>query len=136
LEETVKALNAKPRADWSKAYFQYSNRLAFLHFLRREDGKAHLLFVDFIEDYGTKGPATDEAWKAAFASADYVLGLSARHKFTSCIHHVHPSVIEIKNETMDETAYLLSSSANTKRLKDEVQRINRGVSTPHELIEP
>ena len=102
LEETSQALDAKPLADWSKTYFQYANRLAFLHFLRCEGVNAHLLFVDFIEDREMKGPVSAEVWKTAFASADYVLGLRGRHKYTKYIHHVYPSVIAIKNKTMGE----------------------------------
>jgi len=121
LLETSETLHARPRADWSQAYFQYANRLAFLHFLRREGVNAHLLFVDFIEDYEMKGPSSSEAWKAAFASADYILGLSKSHKYNKFIHHVYPSVIKIKNKTMDETEYLMSSAANREKLLSAIK---------------
>ena len=96
LKETAATLNAKPRADWTQVYFQYANRLAFLHFLRREGVNANLLFVDFVEDFEMKGPASAEVWRVAFASADYVLGLSSNHKYSKFVNHVYPSVINIK----------------------------------------
>lgn len=96
LDETAVTLGAKPRADWSQVYFQYANRLAFLHFLRREGVDAHLLFIEFVDDKEMNGPTTSEAWKAAFASADYVLGLGRQHLYSKFIHHVHPSITEIQ----------------------------------------
>ena len=85
-------LGLRPAADWTQVYFQYANRLAFLWWLRRQGVEAELVFVSFLNDRDVGGPENAETWRAAFAGADYALGLPARHPLSAHIHHLAPDV--------------------------------------------
>ncbi|MBD3785767.1 MAG: hypothetical protein IE922_02185 [Sphingomonadales bacterium] len=88
---------AKPRAPWTDLFYQYANRLAHLAFLHAQGCPAHLMFVGFLGDQtpGIDGPATAEAWQAAFHCADHVLGLPRRHPLARYIHHLTPHVRDL-----------------------------------------
>lgn len=85
-------LGIASKVPWSDLYFQYANRLAFLWWLRSQGIDATLLFVSFLNDSDMGGPSSSETWEAAFAGADYTLGLRARHKLSRHVHHVAPDV--------------------------------------------
>lgn len=88
-------LGLRPVTNWSQVYFQYANRLAFLWWLRRQGVDAQLVFVSFVGDLDIGGPESAETWDAAFAAADYALGLPARHSLSAHVHHVMPDVRKI-----------------------------------------
>lgn len=88
-------LGVRPSTNWAEVYFQYANRLAFLWWLRKQGVEADLLFVSFLNDADIGGPSSVEAWHAAFAGADYALGLPARHRLAAHVHHVMPDVRQI-----------------------------------------
>ena len=92
LARTRAALGADDRSDWARVLYQYANRLAHLLWLREQGVEAHLLLVGFLGDRARGGPATAEAWQAAYLVADHALGLPAAHALKRCIHHVHPDV--------------------------------------------
>lgn len=92
LDRTRQALVADDRADWSRSFFQYANRLAHLWWLTEQGVDAHLLLVSFIGDHAQSGPADPETWQAAFRCADYAMGLPTKHALSRRIHHVHPDV--------------------------------------------
>ena len=57
--ETVKAyLGVNPEYNWTGHFYQYTNRLAHLYFLREHDVNAYLVFVYFLNDADMKGPGT------------------------------------------------------------------------------
>ena len=89
---TRKALNASGGADWCDHFYQYTNRLAHLHFLRANKVDARLLFVSFIGDEEMNGPHTESEWFSVFRAADYALGLPKRHALTRFVAHVYPDV--------------------------------------------
>ncbi|WP_143104126.1 hypothetical protein [Poseidonocella sedimentorum] len=80
---------------WSEIYFQYCNRLAFLWWLREQGVKATLFYVCFLNDPDLNGPTKPETWDAAFASANYALGLSKRHKLSGSIKYLYPDVTQL-----------------------------------------
>lgn len=75
LDETRVALGAKGGADWMERFYQFTNRLAHLHFLRREGVPALFAFVNFIGDDDMGGPAGAAGCDGAFRTAEYALGL-------------------------------------------------------------
>ena len=85
-------LGVQTSVDWSEVFYQYANRLTFLWWLRRNGINAKLLFVSFLNDTELNGPTVAETWHAAFAAADYALGLPSRHQLKKHIHHVMPDV--------------------------------------------
>ena len=92
LGETKTALHVTSETDWSSHFYQYTNRLAHLHFLRKSGVDARLLLVGFIGDTDMGGPKTAAEWKTVYRVADHALGLSARHPLSAFIHHIHPDV--------------------------------------------
>jgi hypothetical protein len=93
LEEVATALGARPnRAAWTEFFYQLANRIAHLHFLRRNGAPAWLVLVNFLNDREMGGPTTSEAWRAAYDVAFHVMGLGKRHALTPYIIEVFPVV--------------------------------------------
>jgi len=67
LNRTKKELGSKTDSDWSKTYYQYANRLAHVHFLRRNGVDAYFVPVYFLNDVEMNGLNTVDEWKGAFA---------------------------------------------------------------------
>jgi len=53
-----------PARDWNQPYYQYANRLAFLHFMGTQGVAARLCFLYFTGDAapGRTCPKSREAW--------------------------------------------------------------------------
>ena len=80
LNETKNYLNKKNEVDWSGKFYQYTNRIAHLYFLREKRNKdAYLVNIYFIGDDSVDGPTTKEEWKGAIEVMNRYLGLSS-HK--------------------------------------------------------
>lgn len=78
--------------NWADVFYQYANRLTFLWWLHKNGINAHLVFVSFLNDTELDGPQAPETWHAAFAAANYTLGLPSKHKLAKHIHHVMPDI--------------------------------------------
>ncbi len=68
LDDTKKFLRAGNRADWTKCFYQYANRLAHLYLLEELNKvPAALVFVYFVGDTTVPGrkPVSREGWEAA-----------------------------------------------------------------------
>lgn len=82
LLETKDYLNTKNNIDWSGKFFQYTNRIAHLYFLREKCNKnAYLINVYFIGDKSVNGPESIFEWKGALTVLRKYLGLT-RHKLS------------------------------------------------------
>jgi hypothetical protein len=82
--------------DWSSTFYQYANRLAFLYFLRQQNGiDAHLILVGFTGDHDMRGPISSEAWDAAYIILNAALGIPEEHPLTRFVHHVTLDVAEL-----------------------------------------
>ena len=77
LSQAKTAYGAKPDADWLTGYYQYANRLAHLHFLRRHGVPAWLGFVYFLNDEDMSGPQTSAGWQHDLGLVHEHLGLSS-----------------------------------------------------------
>jgi len=75
LEESKRALGAKPGSDWTKGYYQYANRLAHLHFLRKHAVDAVLVFLYFTGADDIGGPSSEAAWRRHVEAAPAHLGM-------------------------------------------------------------
>ena len=95
LTETGTYLNAKPRAPWTQLFYQLANRLAHLHFLRRNECKAWLVLVNFIGDDEMEGPSSAAEWEAAYQVAWHALGVGKRHLLSKYIIHLYPDVAKL-----------------------------------------
>lgn len=93
LDETATRLDAsRDRGDWHRFFYQISNRLAHLDWMRNQGIDARLVLVNFLNDLEMKGPATSAEWKAAYQVAMHVLGLGKRHPLSPFVIDVFPDV--------------------------------------------
>jgi hypothetical protein len=87
LEETKGYLNSKSEFNWSKCFYQYTNRLAHLYLLRNNELPAYLVFVYFINDLEMKGPTTIDEWEGAIKLLHSCLGIG-RHRLREFVTDV------------------------------------------------
>ncbi len=107
LGATRTAVGAEGGSDWMARHYQFTNRLAHLHFLHREGVPATLVFVNFLGDTDMGGPADAAAWEGAYRLAETALGLRpsvpnasgpghwAGHALSPFIRHVYIDVREL-----------------------------------------
>jgi hypothetical protein len=97
-KETKNYLGQKNKTDWSGTFYQYTNRLAHLYFLRvKHEKPAYLINIYFIGDKDVNGPNTEIEWKAALQVMYTYLGLS-RHKLSKYMADIF---IDTKNLKTD-----------------------------------
>jgi hypothetical protein len=93
LQQCADKLGATDKgALWPDHFYQLSNRLAHLDFLRSRGVSAYLVMVNFLNDPDVSGPATAEAWKAAYQVAFHVLGLGRKHPLSAFVVEIFPDV--------------------------------------------
>jgi len=89
LDDVKKYLNINNDIDWTGTFYQYVNRIAHLYYLReKNDIKAHLLFIYFINDVTVNGPKSKDEWLGAIQTMECYLGLNKNHKLRKYIHDV------------------------------------------------
>ncbi len=89
IEETRRYLAPRSKADWTRTFYQYANRLAHLYLLRRLNRlPAHLAFVYFLNAEDMNGPATEGEWRGAIKLLHAVLGLGEEHRLAEFVHEV------------------------------------------------
>lgn len=77
LNDTKAFLNLTNPIDWSGKFYQYTNRLAHLYFLRVKCNKpTFLVNIYFIGDDSVSGPKTKQEWDAALIVLHTYLGLT------------------------------------------------------------
>ena len=77
LAATKKYLGISNDVDWSGKFYQYTNRIAHLYFLRvLNKVPAYLINIYFINDKSVSGPKSREEWLAALQVVKTYLGLS------------------------------------------------------------
>lgn len=84
LNITKNFLNSNAETDWSRGFYQYTNRLGHLYLLRHNQLPAYLVFVYFLNDSDMSGPETIEEWKGAIKLLHSYLGIG-RHKLKKFI---------------------------------------------------
>lgn len=108
IEEALKAARAMlaPRneAEWSQwngAFYQYANRLAFLHFLRGVNTQpVHLVWVYFLNASEVKGPESQAEWEGAIKIVEGYLRLDTR-RLSGGVHKLFVDVREIPSASGD-----------------------------------
>lgn len=89
LGEVKEYLNITDPVDWTGKFYQYTNRLAHLYYLRVMNGlNAYLLFVYFVNDESVKGPSSIGEWRAAIQTMENFLGVSKSHKLKRFIGEI------------------------------------------------
>lgn len=76
LTEVKKAVGSTSKHDWSGPFYQYTNRLAHLYFLRTLNRiPAHLVFLYFVNARDVRGPSSVAEWEGAIELVRAILGL-------------------------------------------------------------
>lgn len=89
LDEVKKYLSVSDSIDWTGTFYQYVNRIAHLYYLREKNQiKAHLLFIYFINDITVHGPKIKDEWLGAIQTMECYLGLAKKHKLRKYIHDI------------------------------------------------
>ena len=95
LNETKDFLNINNDIDWSGKFYQYTNRLAHLYFLREKCKKqTFLINIYFIGDETVSGPETKQEWDGAIKVLNSYLGLS-RHKLSKYMADIFIDINEL-----------------------------------------
>lgn len=102
IEEALKAARAMlaPRNEaewshWNGAFYQYANRLAFLHFLRGVNRQpVHLVWVYFLNAAEMNGPASQAEWEGAIKIVEGYLGVDSR-RLDGAVHKLFIDVREL-----------------------------------------
>ena len=81
--------------DWSALFYQYTNRLAHLYFLRELNKiDAYLVLVYFVGANDVPEPSTASEWKAANRLLKMALCLEQNHRLSRYIAEVFVDVSE------------------------------------------
>lgn len=96
LEETKQYLNKTNEVDWAGKFYQYTNRIAHLYFLRvKKKKKAFLVNIYFVGDDSVNGPKTVNEWKGGIEVMNHYLGLNS-HKLKKYMADVFIEVSNLK----------------------------------------
>jgi len=96
LDEVKKYLSVSDSIDWTGTFYQYVNRIAHLYYLREKNQiKARLLFIYFINDVTVRGPKTKDEWLGAIQTMECYLGLDKNHKLRKYIHDIFIDVNDL-----------------------------------------
>ena len=79
LSAAKRSLGSTAPVDWSGAFYQYANRLAFLHWLRSRQVPAFLVSVYFTNAPDVPHPVSQSEWEGALTLIRTYLGLG-RHR--------------------------------------------------------
>lgn len=95
LEETRNAVARHTSSPWTEMFYQYTNRLAHLYFLRELNGvDAHMVYIYFTNAVDVFGPNTREEWNGAIKLMKAYLGLQ-RNKLSPYVHSVFIDVRDL-----------------------------------------
>jgi hypothetical protein len=81
--------------DWTQTFYQYTNRLAHLHFLRADNkARVHLINIYFVNATDVHGPSTVAEWNGAIRVVECYLGVG-RHKLGKYCHKLFVDVAQL-----------------------------------------
>ncbi len=84
LSEVKEFLSINNNIDWSGTFYQYTNRIAHLYYLRvLNEINAFLVNIYFLNDDSVEGFAkSEEEWNAALTIVKLYLGIPKKHKLS------------------------------------------------------
>ena len=106
-DKVKKYLNISNDIDWTGTFYQYVNRIAHLYYLReKNDIKAYLLFIYFINDITVHGPKTKDEWLGVIQVMECYLGLDKKHKLRKYIHDIFIDISDLRYKNATGTVLL------------------------------
>lgn len=107
LNEVKKYLNISNSINWAGTFYQYTNRIAHLYYLRVLNNiNANLLFIYFINDVTVDGPKTKGEWLGAIQTMECFLGLNKQHKLKKYIYDVFIDFSDLRYNNTNGTVFL------------------------------
>ena len=106
LEEAKTYLGLQNEIAWSGKFYQYTNRIAHLYFLRKKGVDAYLINIYFVGDKSVNGPETVDEWKAALQVMYTYLGLK-RHKLNKYMADIFINYVELRDPVIGEPIYFI-----------------------------
>lgn len=95
LDLTKAFLGKGKKVNWAGTFYQYTNRVAHLYYLREVCKKeAFLINIYFVGDESVKGPETIAEWKGAIQVMQLYLGLHS-HKLKKYMKDIYIDVKEL-----------------------------------------
>jgi hypothetical protein len=94
-EDVKKDLKVSEEKDWMKPYYQFTNRVSVLYFLRKHDIPARLLFIYFVGDRPSQTrqcPRSVGEWEKILAAQAEYVGLTKGHILEDRIHKLFLTV--------------------------------------------
>jgi hypothetical protein len=76
LSDLKRSLGSRTAADWTGPFYQYSNRLAYLDWLRGQGVAAYLISIYFTDAPDVPEPASRPQWEGALRVLRAYLGIS------------------------------------------------------------
>jgi hypothetical protein len=95
LEKAKADLGMINDVDWSGKYYQYTNRLTHLHYLREQGVSAYLINIYFVGDTSVNGPKTIAEWEPALQEMYNYLGIKP-HKLNKYMADVFIDIKALK----------------------------------------
>lgn len=96
LNETKQFLNINNETDWSGKFYQFTNRIAHLYFLREKCKKpTYLINIYFIGDKTVSGPKTIQEWEGALKVLYTYFGIG-KHKLRKYMLDLFIDVNDLK----------------------------------------
>jgi hypothetical protein len=92
LDETAQHFGVPADIQWNKHFYQLTNRLAHLYFLRKHGIPAWLVLISFVGDEDMRGPKEASIWDAEYEKAYKTLGFTSDAPLLKHVLHVHPHV--------------------------------------------
>ena len=96
LNAVKRALGSRTKSDWTGAFYQYANRLAYLNWLHERGVRAYLVGVYFTNAPDVPRPVSEPEWQGALAVLRSYLGLSQQHRLKPYVVDVFIDVAELK----------------------------------------
>jgi hypothetical protein len=86
LNDVKKYLNVDAKYNWTGTYYQYTNRIAHLYYLRVLNKlDAYLIFVYFLNDASVNGPKQINEWENGITKLYQAIGLEKNNLFSNYI---------------------------------------------------
>ena len=96
LNQTKAFLRSGSPHDWSRLYYQYTNRLAHLYFLRELNRiDAYLVLIYFCHAPDVDGPSSEQEWQAANRLLKRTLGFGRSHRLSRYVAEIYVDVREL-----------------------------------------
>ena len=92
LKAVKRYIGVDPERDWTRPYYQFCNRLAFLYFMNVEIRQSsYLTLVNFVDDSTGVTPTSVDHWKHHYQQVYRTLGIKPDAEILKRVIHIYPT---------------------------------------------